>query len=66
MFLTAPKATQITNQFGNHQSDRQISDAIPLDLFKITFIRWRFFMTPYLHTRGSHSRSCNATSPTGT
>ena len=34
MFLTAPKATQITNQFGNHQSDRQISDAIPLDLFK--------------------------------
>lgn len=35
MFLTAPKATQITNQFGNHQSDRQISDAIPLDLFKV-------------------------------
>ena len=34
MFLTAPKAMQITNQFGNHQSDRQISDAIPLDLFK--------------------------------
>jgi quinolinate synthase len=35
MFLTAPKATQITNQFGNHQSDRQITnDAIPLDLFK--------------------------------
>ena len=34
MFLTAPKAMQITNQFGTHQSDRQISDAIPLDLFK--------------------------------
>jgi quinolinate synthase len=35
MFLTAPKATQITNQFGNHQSDRPvINDAIPLDLFK--------------------------------
>jgi quinolinate synthase len=35
MFLTAPKATQITNQFGNYQRDRPvINDAIPLDLFK--------------------------------